>query len=65
MIYSCKRHNDCFTCPFDDCKAGAKTVTQVKREPSSRSEYWRQYYLNHREEILAKRKEHYRRKKEI
>jgi hypothetical protein len=52
-------HNDCFTCPYPDCIAGAKTVPNksvVKKDKAKiyKSEYDRQRYQKNKDKILAK-----------
>lgn len=51
-------HGDCFTCPYEDCMMDGKM-----REKKDRKEYQRQYYLEHKEEILKKRHEAYLKRK--
>ena len=52
-------HDDCFTCPYSDCiREGRK-----KKYSKNRKEYQRQYYLEHKKEILKKRHEAYLRRK--
>lgn len=55
---ACK-HDDCFTCPYPDCIASEKQLLGKK----DNSEYLNKWYMDHREEILAKRKAAYASKK--
>lgn len=50
----CKLHDDCFTCPFEDCIDGVK-----EKKPdgeSKRTDYHKEYYKKNREKILAMQK---------
>ena len=53
-------HNDCFTCPYDDCII---TERQLERE-SSLKEYRHEYYLKNRDKLLSRSKELQRQKRE-
>lgn len=62
------KHNDCFTCPYPDCIIGERNIKVVDEERRKiqrvkNAERCREYYREHREEILAKKKENRRRKK--
>ena len=52
-------HDDCFTCPYDDCKF---EKTKLKR--TNRKEYYHQYYMENKETISNKRREYYLKHKE-
>lgn len=52
-------HDDCFTCPYPDCIAGAKTVlkqhkVEKNKKKLYKSEYDRRRYQKNKETILAK-----------
>jgi len=47
MKTGCKHHDDCFTCPFPDCICGDNPELES---------YNANYYREHRDQILQRRK---------
>lgn len=70
-------HDDCFTCPFPDCKVNGVEVDEFggmaykkgrpKLDPEEKKrrkrEYMKKYYKSNRKEMLDKMKKRYREKK--
>ena len=56
----CKYADDCFSCPFDDCKVrscdlrGGRIHKRGRRETVNKNPYKARYYEKHREEILER-----------
>ena len=55
MVSGCKYYDDCFSCPFDECR-----LIELKKQTYD-PEYHRAYYKEHKERLRAYQKE-YRRK---
>ena len=55
MKNGCRLHDDCETCPYDDCKC---PTSDTSRECAKR------YYERHKEEVKRKRRERYHKQKE-
>jgi len=68
------KHKDCFTCPYPDCILNSveavkrdreERLKELKKEQkkSAEKERLHKWYIEHREEVLARKKEAYRAKK--
>ena len=60
----CRYHDDCFSCPFDDCRlyeSGNKKSTTEKQMKLNAKR--RKYYQAHKEEVNAYQKSYYAKNK--
>ena len=53
---------DCDRCPYSDCVITGFLPRQ-KKGPTSRKNYYKQYYLNNRQKLLARANRRYKEKK--
>lgn len=62
----CKYHNDCFTCPFEDCKSNESQVIHTgkvgrpKLAPGVVHQHQLEYAKRHYQEIKEQRAEYYK-----
>ena len=64
MDNGCKKWGDCFTCPFSDCLASYQELTVTKEKLKESASRQREYYWQHREEILKNQRERYKKKRD-
>ena len=57
-------HDDCFTCPYEDCIDGETKEKPKERKKYDRKPYYKQWYAENRVALAERRRANYFKKKE-